>query len=67
MAHPQPYYDAFDTIKRHSRGEKKAAEVMGEFKRGTLRDGQGETVTDHEQAIAIALSEGGAPRKHPRH
>ena len=31
--------------------------VMGEFKRGTLKSGSGEKVTDRKQAQAIALSE----------
>lgn len=37
----------------------KAAKVMGEFKRGTLRSGskKGPKVKSREQAIAIALSE----------
>lgn len=31
--------------------------VMGEFKRGTLRSGDGKHVTNEKQAKAIALSE----------
>lgn len=31
--------------------------VMGEFKRGTLRSGDGTVVTNRKQAIAIAISE----------
>jgi hypothetical protein len=30
---------------------------MGEFKRGTLKSSSGDKVTDHDQAVAIALSE----------
>lgn len=39
--------------------EDKVHAVMGEFKRGTLRSGSGEKVTDRSQAIAIAMSESG--------
>lgn len=39
-------------------GREKAAVVMREFHRGTLRSGSGEVVTDENQAKAIAMSEG---------
>ncbi len=41
-----------------------AKEVMGEFKRGTLRSGspKGPKVKKRKQAIAIALSESGQSR-----
>ena len=35
----------------------KIATVMEEAKRGTLRSGSGAKVTNHKQAVAIALSE----------
>jgi len=41
----------------------KVAKVMQEFKDGTLKTSSGETVTDRDQAIAIALSEAGNSRK----
>ena len=41
----------------------KREKVFGEFKRGTLRSGSGQTVTSRDQAIAIALSESGEARK----
>lgn len=39
------------------KGEKKVEKVMGEFKRGDLKSSSGETVTDRDQAVAIAMSE----------
>ena len=48
--------------KLKKKGDKVEA-VMGEFKRGTLRSGSGEKVTDRKQAIAISLSEAGLSRK----
>lgn len=36
---------------------KKISTVMGEFGRGKLKSGSGATVTDRDQAVAIALSE----------
>lgn len=44
---------------RDSKGrgvQAKVHKVMSEFKDGTLRDSNGEVVTKHDQAIAIALS-----------
>ena len=35
---------------------------MGEFKRGTLRSGSGQKVTNRDQAVAIAMSEAGMAR-----
>ena len=46
--------------KQSKEEQEKVAEVMHEFKEGTLKsgkDGIGGTVTDRKQAIAIALSE----------
>jgi hypothetical protein len=39
-------------------GKKKVKKVMGEYKRKKLRSSSGKKVTNHKQAIAIALSEG---------
>lgn len=39
------------------KGERKAAKVMREFHRGTLRSSSGEKVTKPSQAKAIATSE----------
>ena len=43
----------------------KMKKVMGEFKRGTLHSGSkhGPKVTDHDQAMAIAMSEAGMGKK----
>jgi len=40
-----------------TKADKKFGTVMGEFKEGTLKSSSGETVTDPEQAKAIAYSE----------
>lgn len=39
--------------------QKKIEKVLGEFKSGSLKSGSGKTVTNRDQAIAIALSEAG--------
>lgn len=41
----------------------KAATVMEEYKRGTLRSGSGKHVTSRPQAIAIMMSETGQSKK----
>ena len=38
-------------------GKKKVKKVMDEYKRKKLRSSSGKKVTNHKQAIAIALSE----------
>jgi cation transport regulator ChaB len=50
------------TVKK-SKGTDKVAYVMREFKEGKLKDRNGKTVTDHNKAIAIALSEAGLSNK----
>jgi hypothetical protein len=40
--------------------------VMHEFKHGELRSGKADKVTNHEQAIAIALNEAGAAKYNTR-
>lgn len=42
---------------------RKVGKVLGEFKRGTLRSGSGQKVTNPAQARAIAASEAGLKRK----
>lgn len=43
---------------------KKVGKVMGEFKRGTLHSGKGgPVVKSRKQAVAIAMSEAGMPKK----
>ena len=37
--------------------QEKIGDVMHEFKRGKLKSGSGEKVTNHKQAIAIGISE----------
>jgi hypothetical protein len=39
------------------KGKSKVSKVMHEFKEGTLKSGSGKTVTNREQAVAVALSE----------
>jgi len=39
------------------KAQNKVAEVMHEFKHGTLKSGSGAKVKSHKQAIAIGLSE----------
>lgn len=51
------------TPKKHVRGQKKVGVVMGEFKRGKLKSGSGQKVTDRKQAVAIAMSEAGLSKK----
>lgn len=43
--------------------KKKVEKVMHEFKEGELKSSSGQKVTDHEQAIAIAMSEAGMSKK----
>jgi len=50
-------------IEKAETGEKKVAKVMKEFKEGKLKDSHGNTVTDRDQAIAIAMSEAGMNNK----
>jgi hypothetical protein len=46
-----------------SKTDDKIARVMTEYKNGTLKDPQGNRVTDRAQALAIALSEAGVSAK----
>lgn len=48
-----------------SKGSKKVAKVMGEYKRGTLHSGskKGPKVKSRKQAVAIAMSEAGMSKK----
>lgn len=51
-------------MKAHkSRSDDKVAYVLGEFKRGKLKDGAGNIITDRNRAVAIALSEAGLSNK----
>lgn len=43
--------------------QKKVAKVMREYKAGTLKSSSGDKVTNHDQAVAIAMSEAGVKRK----
>lgn len=54
-------------MKETKKQQKKIAEVMHEFKEGTLKsgkDGAGGKVKSRDQAIAIALSEAGVSKDH---
>jgi ribosomal protein L21E len=49
---------------KKTKGAKKAAKVMREFKSGTLHSGKkGPVVKSKKQAVAIALSEAGMAKK----
>ena len=49
---------------KKSKGAKKVAKVMREFKAGTLHSGKkGPVVKSKKQAVAIALSEAGMTKK----
>ena len=50
---------------KKTKGQKKVAKVMKEYKAGTLRSGskKGPRVRSRAQAIAIALSEAGLSRR----
>jgi hypothetical protein len=57
-------------MKKPTKADKKAAKVMGEFKRGTLHAGvnpkgpaKAPLAKSRKQAIAIALSEAGMSKK----
>ena len=41
-----------------------SSQVMGKFKRGTLKSGSGHKVTNPKQAVAIKLSEEREEKKH---
>ncbi len=49
--------------KQTKRQQATIEKVMHEFKEGDLVSGSGHTVTDRDQAIAIALSEAGASNR----
>lgn len=49
--------------KADEEGQKKVKKVMDEWKEGKLNSSSGDKVTDHKQAIAIALSEAGLNKK----
>lgn len=46
--------------------EAKIKKVMEEYKDGDLKSSSGQTVTNEKQAIAIALSEAGVPKKNKK-
>lgn len=45
-------------MKKEGKGQKKVHKVMSEFKSGSLKSGSGKKVKSHDQAVAIAMSEG---------
>ncbi len=49
--------------KETSKQQAKIKKVMGEFKDGDLKSSSGDTVSNPQQAIAIALSEAGVQKK----
>jgi hypothetical protein len=50
-------------MKETSKMQKKVAKVMREYKSGKLKSSSGNKVTSHDQAVAIAMSEAGIPKK----
>jgi hypothetical protein len=51
-------------MKDKSKMQKKVAKVMREYKAGTLHSGKGgPEVTNPKQAVAIAMSDAGVPKK----
>lgn len=48
---------------KKTKGAKKVAKVMREYKGGKLKSSSGKKVTSRKQAVAIALSEAGMAKK----
>jgi hypothetical protein len=48
---------------KKSKGEKKIAKTMREFKAGKLKSSSGKKVTSRDQAVAISLSQAGKSKK----
>lgn len=46
--------------------QKKIKKVMEEYKDGDLKSSSGQKVTNEKQAMAIALSEAGVPKKNTK-
>jgi len=63
MSHPDKPGAGAEKRKKVKDPQDKVEVVMSEFKRGTLRSGSGEKVTDRSQALAIAMSESGQSKK----
>lgn len=56
--------EAIDLVSKASDEQQaKVSKVMDEWKQGSLRSSSGDAVTDHKQAVAIALSEAGLSKK----
>lgn len=52
-----------DRKDRSRKAADKVKTVMREYKKGELKSGSGDKVTDRKQAVAIAMSEAGISRK----
>jgi len=63
LEHPDVLGAGAKKRKKLKSPKKKMAAVMKEFKRGTLRSGSGEKVTNRKQAIVIGLKESGQSKK----
>jgi len=50
-------------MKKKTKGQKKVATVMREFKKGKLKSSSGQKITNPRQAVAVALSEAGMSKK----
>ena len=46
-----------------TKAAKKIGKVMGEFKEGKLKSSSGQKVKSRDQAVAIAMSEAGLPKR----
>jgi hypothetical protein len=53
-------------MSRKQRQRAKVSKVMSEYGEGTLRSSSGDKVTSRKQAVAIALSEAGVPKRRKR-
>lgn len=51
------------SCKRKRKGKHNVGIVMRAFKRGDLKSGSGQKVTNPKQAVAIAMSEAGMSKK----
>lgn len=49
-----------------TKADKKIGKVMSEYKAGTLKSSSGQKVKNRDQAVAIAMSEAGMPKRGQR-
>lgn len=63
MKHPDKLGAGASKRKKLKNPKDKVETVMHEFGQGTLNSGSGKKVSNHKQAIAIAMSEAGLSKK----